>query len=88
MSSSPSRDPLSGVIRQDTKVVGAICLPREDVQEFINEFNHCYGPLSMHIDAAQFPTAAEATLFPVGAQRPRGIVLGQLANIRPDSGER
>ncbi len=69
MSSSPSRDPLSGVIRQNKKIVGAICLPEEDLRAFIDQFNHCYGPLRMHIDPPDYVTVAESLLFPVGAHR-------------------
>ncbi|MBX3422758.1 MAG: hypothetical protein KF752_14480 [Pirellulaceae bacterium] len=58
--SSTSREPLSGVIRQDMKIVGGICLPETDVFQFIDNFNHCYGPLKMKID------------LPTGAQRPAG----------------
>ena len=67
MSSSPSREPLSGVIRQDAKVIGAICLPEEDPQDFIEQFNHCYGPMHMKIEPpVQLPLRAKA-LLPVGA---------------------
>ena len=71
MSSSPSRAPLEGVIRQDQKVVGAICLPEEEIQEFIEEFNHCYGPLNLHIETPDFCIAPDHPLIPVGARQPR-----------------
>lgn len=76
MSSSINRDPLSGLIRQNEKVVGAICLPEEDVQEFIEEFNHCYGPLSLHIDRPVLIPLVEHPLIPVGARRPRSFGVG------------
>ncbi len=71
MSSSLWREPLSGMIRQDAKIIGAICLPEDDVQEFIEQFNHCYGPLRMHIEAPPVLAAKQAPLFPVGAQHRR-----------------
>jgi len=67
MSSSPDREPLSGTIRQDAKIVGAICLPEEDVQDFIEQFNHCYGPLGMRIEAPRHLSLAPGILMPVGA---------------------
>lgn len=69
MSSSISRDPLSGVIRQNEKVVGAICLPEQDMQDFIDQFNHCYGPLRLHIDAPERSSRNRSVLAPVGASR-------------------
>jgi hypothetical protein len=66
MSSSSNRDPLSGIIRQDSKVVGSICLPEEDLLDFINQFNHCYGPLRLHIDAPK-TEVPNHLLLPVGA---------------------
>ncbi len=74
MSSSFWREPLSGTIRQDSKVIGAICLPEEDVQEFIDQFNHCYGPLRMHIEPNRLmPLATPTQLFPVGAAHRRPL---------------
>ncbi len=70
MSSSPSREPLTGIIRQDAKVVGAICLPDEELQDFIEQFNHCYGPLGMRIEmlpGSQRPLKIPAYIAPVGA---------------------
>jgi hypothetical protein len=67
MSSSPSREPLSGVIRQDSKVIGAICLPDENPQEFIEQFNHCYGPMRMKIDPPAYLELIPTALLPVGA---------------------
>ena len=67
MSSSLSREPLTGVIRQDAKVVGAICLPEEAEQDFIEQFNHCYGPLRLHIESAGLPEASPTMIVPVGA---------------------
>lgn len=71
MSSSFQRDPLDGVIRQDRKIVGAICLPEDATQEFIDEFNHCYGPLNLQIEPPVFLPLRIKTLVPVGARRPR-----------------
>ncbi len=68
MSSSPPREPLPGLIRQKEKVVGAICLPEKDIPAFIAEFNRCYGPLSLHIEAPEFPNLSEIPLVPVGAR--------------------
>jgi hypothetical protein len=74
MSSSLWREPLSGTIRQDSKVIGAICLPEADVQEFIDQFNHCYGPLRMHIETPRFiplPGMASGPVCPVGSTHRR-----------------
>ena len=70
MSSSSSREPLTGIIRQDAHVVGAICLPDEELQEFIEQFNHCYGSIGMRIEVP--PGAAPrlnnpTCVVPVGA---------------------
>lgn len=74
MSSSFWREPLSGMIRQDSKVIGAICLPEVDVQEFIDQFNHCYGPLRMHIEPLSvMQLAAASQLYPVGAAHRRPL---------------
>ena len=70
MSSSSNREPLTGVIRQDASVVGAICLPDAELQEFIEQFNHCYGSIGMRIE---IPPGAAPTItgpthrLPVGA---------------------
>lgn len=69
MSSSVDREPLSGVIRQNKRIVGAVCLPEENLLDFINEFNHCYGPMQLHIDTPVLPDEAEEPLYPVGAKR-------------------
>ena len=74
MSSSLNRDPLSGIIRQNKKVVGAICLPEDDLLDFIDHFNHCYGPLLMYIEKPDSAAATPATLFPVGSGRSRPIL--------------
>lgn len=73
MSSSLWREPLSGTIRQDSRVIGAICLPESELQEFIEQFNHCYGPLRMHIEPPKYmPLAAtSAPLVPVGSTHRR-----------------
>lgn len=70
MSSSPPREPLTGLIRQDAKVVGSICLPEEELQDFIEQFNHCYGPLGMCIEmlpGAPRPFRVAPLIAPVGA---------------------
>ena len=70
MSSSPNREPLTGIIRQDAHVVGAICLPDEELQEFIEQFNHCYGSIGMRIEAPAVVAgsiAGSTRLLPVGA---------------------
>ena len=72
MSSSLSREPLTGVIRQDAKVVGAICLPEDAEQDFIEQFNHCYGPLRLHIESAGLPESPPTMIVPVGAAVRRG----------------
>lgn len=73
MSSSPSRDPLEGIIRQDEKIVGNIALPEADMLEFIEQFNSCYGPLRMHIDAPAIGAFRRASCYPVGAARRRNL---------------
>jgi hypothetical protein len=65
--SSPNREPLSGTIRQDKKVVGAICLPEADVQDFINQFNRCYGPMGLHIDMPSHLPVKPVVVVPIGA---------------------
>jgi hypothetical protein len=69
MSSSSSREPLTGIIRQDANVVGAVCLPDEELQEFIEQFNHCYGSIGMRIEApAGAPVIMNSDrILPVGA---------------------
>jgi hypothetical protein len=70
MSSSPNREPLTGIIRQDAKVVGAICLPEEELQDFIEQFNHCYGPLRMRVEmlpGTLRPFRVPTCIAPVGA---------------------
>lgn len=73
MSSSLWREPLSGIIRQDAKVIGAIALPESDVQEFIDQFNHCYGPLRMRIEPPLFVPlpGTVGPVCPVGANHRR-----------------
>lgn len=68
--SSYQREPMTGLIRQDNRLVGTICLPEEDQQEFIDEFNNCYGPLRLHIEPLPPArrTAASRPVRPVGAQ--------------------
>jgi hypothetical protein len=70
MSSSLSREPLTGIIRQAAHVVGAICLPDEELQEFIEQFNHCYGSIGMRIEVPPCAApllAAPTRVLPVGA---------------------
>ena len=69
MSSSPSREPLTGIIRQDANVVGAICLPDDELQEFIEQFNHCYGSIGMRIEVppGAGPMLTPIRVLPVGA---------------------
>jgi len=35
------------MIMQGTRVVGAICIPEGSDEQFIEQFNSCYGPLRM-----------------------------------------
>jgi hypothetical protein len=67
--SSPQREPLSGTLRQGKKVVGGVCLPEQDIQNFIDQFNHCYGPMGLKIDPPVFVqnTVSPKILIPVGA---------------------
>ncbi len=69
--SSYEREPMTGVIRQDNRVVGSICLPEEDQQEFIDQFNNCYGPLRLHIEPLP---VAPGKPIPVRPVRPVGAV--------------
>lgn len=57
MSSGSQRNPMTGVIRQGTKVVGAILVP-DASEAFVREFNHCYGQLRMSIVPNEQPTPA------------------------------
>lgn len=75
MSSSPSRDPLSGRIRQNNKFVGSICLPEEELAKFVEQFNRCYGPLQMRIDVPLVGQLSPQAVFPVGATRPAATEL-------------
>ncbi|MFO1062566.1 MAG: hypothetical protein U0892_01660 [Pirellulales bacterium] len=68
--SSFQREPLTGVIRQENRIVGAICLPEEEPQEFIDQFNNCYGPLRLRIEVSELPIAKAPT--PVRPIRPVG----------------
>jgi hypothetical protein len=66
--SSLNREPLSGTIRQGKRIVGGVCLPEQDVQSFIDQFNHCYGPTGMRIEQPAFiVTTQPRQLVPVGA---------------------
>lgn len=49
LSSSFDRDPLDGVITQNNRVVGGVCLPSPMDDRFIEQFNDCYGPIRMQI---------------------------------------
>lgn len=69
MSSSYQREPLTGVIRQGKDIVGAVCLPDdENIHEFIEQFNHCYGPMRMRIETDRpLPPRPTKVIVPVGA---------------------
>lgn len=69
--SSYQREPMTGLIRQDNRVVGSICLPEDDQQDFIDQFNNCYGPLHLHIEP--MPTRCDKPV-PVRPVRPVGAV--------------
>lgn len=75
MSSSIQREPLAGTIRQDQKVIGAICLPEERVQDFIDQFNRCYGPMRMHIAQPPLQARPVSAIAPVGASRSNPITM-------------
>lgn len=45
-SSGSERERPDGIIVQGTKIVGSICMP-DATEEFIDQFNNCYGPLRM-----------------------------------------
>jgi len=47
--SSYDRGPMNGVIRQANKIVGALCLS-ESSQDFVEQFNRCYGALLMRAE--------------------------------------
>ncbi len=49
MSSGSVRDPLCGIIMQDSKVVGSVAIPEEESDAFIEAFNNCYGPLRLQV---------------------------------------
>ncbi len=72
-SSSPRSVTQSGTIRQNQRIVGAICLPEAGIRDFVDEFNHCYGPLQLQIDLPAFVPAAEHPLIPVGARPPKAV---------------
>ena len=76
MSSNSDRDSLEGLIKQDQKIVGAICLPEEDAGAFIEEFNLCYGPINLQIAAPDFVVMPEHPLLPVGATKPKPVFYG------------
>lgn len=69
MSSSLYRDPLTGTIRQGKKVIGGVCLPEQDPLDFIDQFNHCYGPMGLRIDLPLSLTLVDSPkqMIPVGA---------------------
>ncbi len=46
MSSGSERERPTGIIVQGTKVVGSVCIP-DATDEFIRQFNYCYGPMKM-----------------------------------------
>lgn len=78
--SSYQREPMTGLIRQDNRIVGSICLPEEDLQEFIDQFNNCYGPLRLHIEEMPTTRIQGVPLRPV---RPVGAVYNR-AKTKPD----
>ncbi len=45
-SSGSERERPDGIIVQGTKIVGSIYIP-DATEEFIDQFNNCYGPLKM-----------------------------------------
>ncbi len=54
MSSSGSeRDRPCGMIMQGNRVVGAVCIPDGTDDQFIEQFNNCYGPLRMQCEQAE-----------------------------------
>ncbi|MCA9192627.1 MAG: hypothetical protein KDB03_12720 [Planctomycetales bacterium] len=71
MSSSIAREPLTGIVKQNQRVVGAICLPEEHVGEFIDQFNHCYGPLGMRVEVpgVVLDHLGQRLVVPVGGSR-------------------
>ena len=72
MSSSFDREPLGALLRHGTKVVGSICLPEEDIQDVIEQVNHCYGPIMLKIEPPGFLSFPSNAMLPVGADtRPR-----------------
>jgi hypothetical protein len=79
--SSYQREPLTGIIRQESRVVGAICLPEEAPQDFIEQFNHCYGPLRMRIEAS--PQALRGVTPPPRPIRPVGATPFTLNRVTP-----
>lgn len=87
MTSSYQRDPLGATIRQDRVVVGAICLPEDETQDFIDEFNHCYGPLNLQIEAPVHLPHPSRPLLPVGARKMRYSGT-PLAGSRPNTPHR
>ncbi len=87
MTSSYQRNPLGATIRQDRVVVGAICLPEDETQDFIDEFNHCYGPLDLQVEAPVHLPYPRRPLLPVGARKTRYSGT-PLAGSRPTSPHR
>jgi hypothetical protein len=64
------RNAPEGQIRQDKKIVGSICLPEVDAEDFIDQFNNCYGPLRLHIAPPPIRlTPGPKPIAPVGAAR-------------------
>ncbi len=55
-SSGSERERPDGVIVQGTKVVGSICIP-DATEEFIDQFNNCYGPLRMQCERNEDPNS-------------------------------
>lgn len=71
MSSSFWREPLTAIIRQENVVVGAICLPEEDIADFIEEFNYCYFSMRLWIEPLESDIVPKLTattgIRPIGA---------------------
>jgi hypothetical protein len=69
--SSLQREPLTGTILQGKKVVGGVALPEQGIQQFVEQFNHCYGPMGLKIDVPLCILSGDPEkpkkLIPVGA---------------------
>jgi hypothetical protein len=54
-SSGSERERPEGIIRQGSRIVGAICIP-DPSEAFIDQFNNCYGPLRMQCSKPDSPS--------------------------------